>query len=139
MNDKTKILIPNFFGINEHLLSNQIGWSLMHRKETKSSVSRKIFETYVEEWGRNMVFYYLGDGNFYGIHSENCPTPVFRFKKDLSEQIIYHQLGPGDTHNYEEEEILYLVPCEQKIWDVVKIDGKNLEEILQNSYIVNIS
>lgn len=138
MNNKSKILIPNFFGINEPLYANQLGWSPMHRKETKTSVSRKIFEIYVEDWGRNIVFYYLGDGNFYGIHSENCPTPVFRFKKDMSEPIIYQQLGTGDTHNYDEGEILYLIPCDQKIWDVVKIDGRSLEDVLQNSYIVNI-
>ena len=111
----------------------------MQKRETKSSVSRKIFESYVEDWGRNLVFYYLDDGHFYGIHSEECPTPVFRFKKDLSEPFVYDQLGYGDTHNYENEEILYMVPCDQKIWDVVKIDDKSLEEVLQNSYIVNIN
>lgn len=139
MNKESKILIPDFFGLGKPLLANQLGWSAMQKRETKSSVSRKIFESYVEDWGRNMVFYYLGDGNFYGIHSEQCPTPVFRFKKDLSEPFIYDQLGYGDTHNFEEGKILYMVPCDQKIWEVVKIDGKSLEEVLQNSYIVNIS
>ena len=76
-----KVLIPNFFGLGQPLLSNQLGWNSMQRRETKTSVSRKIFEKYVEDWGRNMVLYYLGDGNFYGIHSEKCPTPVFRFQK----------------------------------------------------------
>lgn len=138
MKNDSKIIVPNFFGKDKPLLANQLGWNPMQRRETKSSVSRKIFETYVEEWGRNFVFYYVADGNFYGIHAEECPTPVFRFKKDLTEPFIYDQLGNGDTHNYKDEVILYMVPCNQNIWDVVKIDGKSLEEVLQDSYIVNI-
>ena len=35
--------------------------------------------------------------------------------------------------------ILYNVPCDQRVWDVVKIDCKSMEEVLQDSYIVNIS
>lgn len=134
-----RVIAKDFFEKGKNLEAWQLGWQVDHKMETKSSVSRKIFETYVDELGMNMVFYYLGDGNFYGIHSEQCPTPVFRFKKDLSEPFVYDQLGYSDTHNYEEEEILYMVPCDLKIWDVVKIDGKSLEEVLQNSYIVNIN
>lgn len=92
----------------------------------------------VEEGGFNMIFYYVGDGNFYGIHAENCPIPVFRFRKESGE-CVYDQLGDRDTHDYYEEEILYMIPCDESVWDTVKIDGKSLEEILQDSYIVNIS
>lgn len=35
--------------------------------------------------------------------------------------------------------ILYNVSCDQRVWDVVKIDCKSMEEVLQDSYIVNIS
>lgn len=45
----------------------------------------------------------------------------------------------GDTHDYADGEILFNVPCDQKVWDIVKIDGKSLEEVFQDSYIVNIS
>jgi hypothetical protein len=80
----------------------------------------------------------LGDGNFYGIHSEMCPTPVFRFKK-LEAKYKYDELGEQDTHDFRDGEILYWVDKDQDVWDVVKIAGKSLEEILQNSYIVNIN
>lgn len=133
------VVVKDFFEEGKNLEAWQLGWQADNKMETKSSVSRKIFETYIDDLGMNIVFFYLRDRNFYGIHSEECPTPIFRFKKDLSKPFIYDQLGDGDTHNYEEEEILYMIPCDQKIWDVVKIDGKSLEEVLQNSYIVNIS
>ncbi len=133
-----QIVVKDFFGPNENLERWQLGWSVSDRIEAKTSVSRKIFEYYVQDCGFNIVFFYLGDNCFYGIHTEICPTPVFRFKKEEAE-CLYDQLGNQDTHDYDDGEILYNVPCDQKIWDVVRIDGKSLEEVLQNSYIVNIS
>lgn len=132
------IVKPDFFGSGKHLEAWQLGWDIENRIEAKSSVSKKIFEYYVNELGMNIIFYYLGDGNFYGIHSEICPTPVFRFKK-IQADYIYDELGTQDTHDYECGDILYQVDSNQDLWDTIKIDGKPLEEILQNSYIVNIN
>lgn len=132
------VVVPEFFGKGKHLEVWQLGWQPENRREVKSSVSKKIFNTYVNECHFNIIFYYVKDGNFYGIHAEECPTPVFRFKKEVG-QYIYDQLGDQDTHDYSDGEILYNVPCDQKIWDVVRIDGKPLEEVLQDSYIVNIN
>lgn len=135
--DRT-VLIPDFFGKGEPLMAYQLGWDIGNRIEAKSSVSKKIFEYYVEDLGRNLIFYYLEDGNFYGIHAESCPTPVFRFNKDDSEEVVIDQLK-GDTHDFEDGEIICWVDSEHNIWDEVRIDGKSLEQVLQRSYIVNIS
>lgn len=132
------VVIPNFFGEGKNLEMWQLGWQPENRRETKSSVSKKIFQTYVEEGGFNIIFYYVFDGNFYGIHAENCPVPVFRFKKEQSVYPIY-AIENQDTHDYTKGEILYMVPCDESVWDTVKIDGKSLEEVIQDSYIVNIS
>lgn len=131
-------LIPDFFGQGEPLLQSQLGWQELEKRGAKSSVSKKIFNFFVEDCGRNMVFYYLGDGNFYGIHAEICPTPVFRFKK-VPADFIYDELGEQDTHDYSDGDVLFWVDCNRDIWDEVRIDGKSLEDVLQNSYIVNIS
>lgn len=132
------VVVPNFFGEGKNLEAWQLGWQPENRMETKSSVSKKIFQTYVEIGHFNLIIYYVVDGNFYGFHSENCPIPVFRFKKE-PERYIYDQLGNQDTHDYMHGELLYMIPCDESVWDTVKIDGKSLEEVLQNSYIVNIS
>ncbi len=133
-----EVVAVDFFGEGENLEAWQLGWQQDEKVEAKSSVSKKIFHHFVEDMARNMIFYYLGDGNFYGIHAEECPTPVFRFKKEQG-NFTYDQLGYQDTHDYAKGEILYMVPCDESVWDTVKIDGKSLEEVLQNSYIVNIS
>ena len=132
------VVVPNFFGEGKNLEAWQLGWQPENRMETKSSVSKKIFNTYVQIGHFNMIFYYVEDGNFYGIHAENCPIPVFKFKKDDDRYPIY-QIENQDTHDYKDGEILYMIPCDESVWDTVKIDGKSLEEVLQNSYIVNIS
>jgi hypothetical protein len=85
-----------------------------------------------------MIFYYVEDGNFYGIHAENCPIPIFRFKKKAERYPIY-QIEDQDTHDYAEGEILYMIDSGENVWDIVKIGGHSLEEVLQNAYIVNIS
>lgn len=133
-----EVVVVDFFGKDKNLEAWQLGWQQDEKVEAKSSVSKKIFHYFVENMARNMIFFYLGDGNFYGIHAEECPTPVFRFKKE-EVGCIYDQLGDQDTHDFTDGEILYMVPCDKSVWDTVKIDGKSLEEILQNSYIVNIS
>lgn len=138
MTKNQRVIIPNFFGAEEPLLSSQIGWSEQEKREAKSSVSKKIFNYFIEDCGRNMMFYYIKDGNFYGIHAEICPTPVFRFKK-VPAEYIYDELGDQDTHDYQSGDILCWVDKGHDIWDVVTIDGKSLEEVLQDSYIVNIS
>lgn len=140
-NDRNKrdhtVVVPNFFSEGEGLEISHLGWDLASKVEAKTSVSKKIFNYFVKEGGMNLIFYYVADGNFYGIHTENCPTPVFRFRKDTSEPIVLDQLQ-GDTHDYDTGEILYMIPCGEDIWDTVRIGGKPLEEVLQNSYIVNV-
>lgn len=128
----------NFFGKGMHLEAWQLGWDLYCKVESKSSVSKKIFDYYIQNGGMNMIFYYLGDDNFYGIHGEEIPTPIFRFKK-ISADYTIDEIGTQDTHSYQQQEILYMVENNQEIWSSVTINGKTMEEIIQNSYIINIS
>jgi hypothetical protein len=133
-----RIVLPNFFGNNKHLEAWQLGWDTDAKIEAKSSVSRNIFEFYIAEMGMNLIFYYLEDNNFYGIHAEICPTPFFRFKK-VKAEFIYDQLGETDTHDYNTEDVLFWIENKYDIWDTVKINGKSLEEVIQNSFIVSIN
>lgn len=76
------VVVPNFFGEGKNLEAWQLGWQQDEKIDAKSSGSKIIFHHFVGDMTRNMIFYYLGDGKFYGIHAEECPTPVFRFKKE---------------------------------------------------------
>lgn len=118
-----------------------VGLTSIRQRQVATAKPRMFgitFKYYVEDLGRNLIYYYLKNRNFYGIHAERCPTPVFRFKKDESEEAVINQLK-GDTHDYEDGEIICWVDSEHNIWDEVRIDCKSLEQVLQCSYIVNIS
>lgn len=134
-----RIVVSDFFGKGQNLEAWQLGWPLQNKLEVKTSVSKKIFNYYISEMGMNMIFYYVGDGNFYGIHGEECPTPVFRFRK-ASSNCIADEISGRDTHCYQSEDMLYLIDCDKdSLWDTVKINGKSLEEVIQNSYIAVIN
>lgn len=139
MEEKPKdmtVLVENFFDIGRPLRAYHLGWHEDDRIEAKSSVSKKIFNFYYEMCF-NIVFYYVKDGCFYGIHSEITPTPVFRFKQNLEKEIVKFQIE-GDTHDYMDGEILYMLEDGQSAWDTIKIGGASMEEIIQNSFIVSI-
>jgi hypothetical protein len=138
MKQQSKVLVPNFFGEGEHLHANQLGWRKIDRQEAKSSVSKNIFNYFIEELGRNMIFYHIDSKAFYGIHAEICPTPIFRFK-DLNSKYVYDKLGSQDTHDFRDGQVLYWIDKNHDVWDSVLIDGKRLEEVIQNSFIVNIN
>lgn len=129
------VVVPDFFGPGENLEAHQLGWQLDDKLEAKSSVSKKIFNNYIEDMGMNIVFYYVDDNNWYGIHNEMCPMPFFRFKR--KEGILHpsEQL-PCDTHYFKENEILEWIDCDESAWDVIKVNVKSLEDVLQRSYIL---
>jgi hypothetical protein len=129
------VVVPNFFGEGENLEVHQLGWQLDDKLEAKSSVSKKIFNNYIADMGLNMVFYYVDDNHWYGIHNEMCPFPFFRFIP--KESMIYpHDQMPCDTHTYGKNDILQWFDCGSSAWDEIKINGKSLEEVLQRSYIL---
>lgn len=138
-----KVLVEDFFDKGKPLYSSQLGWTEENRREVKTSVSKKIFETYLR-LGYNMIFYNTEDGEFYGMHSEDDPSPVFKFKRYQSSPIIMEQLvGPEDeyvdTHDYRDGDIITWLNDGESAWDTLKINGKSLEDFIQHSYIVSIS
>lgn len=53
------IVVKNFFGEGQNLEMWQLGWDLDSKIEAKTSVTRKIFDYFIEDLGRNMIFYYV--------------------------------------------------------------------------------
>jgi len=129
------VVISNFFGDGENLEAHQLGWQLEDKQEAKSSVSKKIFNCYIEDMGMNMIFYYVDDNHWYGIHNEMCPFPFFRFKS--KDGIVYpNDQMPCDTHCFADNDILQWIDCDSNAWDDIKVNGKHLEEVLERSYIL---
>lgn len=145
--EQRKIIIKDFDGPLQHLYEDMLGWQYAQKEEVKSSVSRVIFETYVIDWAHNFSFYYIDNDTFYGFHAQGNPIYFKKLARDRTQPHIGWQCD-GDPHEQEGEEILgiYEVPEDSEdetswraMWDMITIDGKSLEEVIQRSYIIYLS
>lgn len=129
------IVIRDFGGIGDHLYEDQLGWGHAERLEARSNVSKKIFEQEVVKAGLNMSFYYVDNDTFYGIHTEEDPTPIKILPRDRNVPYIGRQCD-GNTHSVGEVIAEFENPAD--IWNNLKIDGKTLEQVLERSYIMDL-
>lgn len=134
--NKRTIVVKDFWGPGKHVYEDQLGWSLDEKKEAGSLVSKKIFEVEIVEVGLNIAFYYVDNDTFYGIHTECYPIECKILPRDRKEKYIGWQCK-ADTHA--DGQVIASFDDEHDIWDNLRIDGKNLEEVLSRSYIMALN
>lgn len=130
------VAVEDFFGENEPLYVDQLGWTAREKQEARSFVSKEIFEFEVVKVGLNLAFYYVDNDTFYGIHTECIPIEVKVLPRDREASPYINSQCKGDTHA--EGEVIF--SCEERgeLWDGVRINGKTLEEVLERAYIVTM-
>ena len=140
--DKGKVLVENFYEhTKDHAIyESDLGWTQRDINDAGFTESSKIFYYHIVQWGFNMSFYYVDDGNFYTIETELEPNiEVRRIFKDPNwdgKYLIQSVMCWADTCS--PGEILYIIHRREDIWDTVKINGKSLEEVLARSVILDI-
>lgn len=134
---KRKVIIENFFDDGEHLYADQLGWSKREKQEARSFISKKIFEFEVVTVGLNLAFYYVDNGNFYGIHAESVPIDVKVLPRDNPNCPYINSQCKGDTHIH--GNVLFSFQHPEELWDGIRIDDKSLEEVLNRSYIITLN
>ena len=134
---KRTIVVKNFFGEDEHLYLDQLGWTTREKQEARSFVSKEIFEFEVVNVGLNLAFYYVDNDTFYGIHTECIPIEVKALPRDKDASPYINGQCKGDTHA--DGEIIFSCEDRRQLWDGIKIDDKSLEEVLSRSYIVTLN
>ena len=130
------IVVNDFFGENEHLYLDQLGWTAREKQEARSFVSKEIFEFEVVKVGLNLAFYYVNNDTFYGIHTERIPIEVKVLPRDRDSSLYVNSQCKGDTHA--EGEVIFSCDDRSLLWDGIRIDGKTLEEVLNRSYIITL-
>lgn len=130
------VVVENFFGENEPLYEDQLGWTDREKAEARSFVSKEIFHFEVVLVGLNMAFYYVDNDTFYGIHTECTPIEVKILPRDRAKPYIDWQCD-GDTHA--EGEVIYSFDDPEDLWDGIRIDGKPLDEVLARSLIITLN
>ena len=140
--DKGKVLVQNFYRrTDDHsIYESDLGWTQRDIDDAGFTESSKIFYYHIVQWGFNMSFYYVDDGNFYIIETEKEPNiEVRRIFKDPGwdgKYLLYSVMDAAST--YADGEILYVIHRREDIWDTVRINGKSLEEVLARSVILDI-
>lgn len=134
--DRT-IVCPDFFSPGHHLYTDKLGWPASCKIEAKTSVSKKLFDYYIAEGGFNLVFYYVDDGHFYGIHTETNPIYVFRLAENPCEKTPYKR-PDLNTHHWSKGDLIFAFYRLEDIWSGTTINGLTLEQVLQRSFIVQI-
>lgn len=132
-----RIVVRDFFGENEHLYLDQLGWTTREKQEARSFVSKEIFEFEVVTVGLNLAFYYVDNDTFYGIHTECIPIEVKILPRDRDASPYINAQCKGDTHA--DCEVIFMCDERSQLWSGVKIDGKSLEDVLSRSYIITMN
>ena len=91
----------------------------------------------LEQVGLNLAFYYPHTDTFYGIHTESLPIKVKILPRHREWSDFVGWQCDNDTHD--EGEIIAVFESASEIWDNLRIDNKNLEEVLRESYITDLN
>ena len=134
---RRSIAVKNFFGENDHLYIDQLGWTTREKQEARSFISKEIFDFEVVKVGLNLAFYYVDNDTFYGIHTECLPIEVKVLPRDKNISPYINSQCKGDTHA--EGEVIFSCNDRRELWDGIRIDGKTLEEVLMRSFIITMN
>ena len=132
-----KIAIPDFYGKGKHIYEDQMGFDQHHKSEARSLVAREIFRYYMEVVGLNMAFYYPVTDTFYAIYNDEQPVEVYTLPRDRRRSDSIGWQCDCDPH--EEDQIIATFEEISDVWDGLKIDGKDFEEVIMHSYIVALN
>lgn len=133
MQRNRRIAIRNFYGVNEHIYDDQLGFDEENSREARSNNPHTIFMYYMDIVRLQMVFYYIEDDTFYAIATMVQPIKVKKLPRfrEISKYVGYQ----CDCDADDDGEILGMYETVQDIWDNCTINGKHLDEVLRHSYI----
>lgn len=132
-----KIALADFYGKGQHIYEDELGWRDEMKREARSLIPKAIFDYHVTRVGLNLGFYYLDDDTFYGIHSERYPIEVKILPRDRQRSPHIGWQCDADTHS--PGRVIASFDDEHDIWDRLRIHGKNLEQVLERSYIMALN
>jgi hypothetical protein len=134
---KRKIAIKDFYGKGKHIYEDQMGFDQKHKSEARSLVAREVFRYYMEVVGLNLAFYYPATDTFYAIYNDARPVEVYTLPRDRRRSDFIGWQCDCDPHD--EDQLIATFDDISEVWDGLKIDGKDFEEVINHSYIVALN
>ena len=132
-----KIAIKDYYGKGKHVYEDEMGFREVMKSEARSLVAREVFRYHVEEIGLSLGFYYPPTDTFYAIFNEVRPVEVYTMPRDRHRSDFIGWQCECDLH--EEDQLIATFDDISEVWDNLKIDGKDFEEVITHSYIVALN
>ena len=132
-----KIAIKDFYGKGKHIYEDQMGFDEQHKSEARSLVAREVFRYHVEKIGLNLGFYYPPTDTFYAIYNDARPIEVYTMPRDRRRSDFIGWQCECDPHD--QDQLIATFDDISEVWDGLKIDGKDFEEVIMHSYIVALN
>ena len=139
---KDKIIIEKFWNEEKDssVLESELGWPQTLKEGAQSDYSETIFRYIIEQVGFNLVFYWIKDRNFYVIETEQHPIEVRKLYKNPNWDGKFEFMKVGlygeGASSCSAGEVIATFTEETEIWNLLKIDGVSIGEILEQSLIV---
>ena len=127
-----KIAIKDYYGKGKHVYEDEMGF-----RDRMKSEARSLFRYHVEEVGLNLAFYYPPTDTFYAIFKDEIPVRVYTLPRDRRRSDFVGWQCDCDPHD--EDQLIATFDDITKVWDGLKIDGKDFEEVINHSYIVALN
>ena len=136
-----EVVLANFCNHEPYdIYESDLGWSDYDFRDAGSDDPERVFRYYIETIGFNMAFYYIDDGCFYSIFTEQLPIEVKRKNvpdpKWDGKYKILSMIGGADTCG--PGEVIYTTNDAATIWGELKIGGKPIGEVLERSVIMTL-
>lgn len=131
------IAIADFYGKGNHIYEDELGWTASYRLDAHSNVSKEIFEHLVLKIGWDLTFYYIDNDTFYEVFGEFTHVEFVKPPRDRSQEFLCDQCPASHWPN--ECEIIKTFDRNEDVWPGIVIDGHPLDEVLERSYIVELS
>lgn len=114
-----------------------MGFDEQHKSEARSLVAREVFRYHVEKIGLNLGFYYPPTDTFYAIYNDARPVEVYTMPRDRRRSDFIGWQCECDPHD--QDQLIATFDDITEVWDGLKIDGKDFEEVINHSYIVALN
>ena len=113
-------------------------WAFEKMKEEACTlVAREVFRFHVEIVGLNLAFYYPPTDTFYAIYNDARPVEVVTLPRDRRRSDFVGWQCNCDPH--EEDQLIATFDDISEVWDGLKIDKKDFEDVIMHSYIVALN
>lgn len=135
--EKERVILTNWAPSEPVILSSDLGWHKSDYLDAESRDPETVFNFFWRNFN-SIVFYYPQNGNFYELFMESEPFKFWKVnqKTDWDGKWVVDRIA-WDEH--EEGQVLLTFDDDTNLWNILKIDGKPIGEVISQSLIAEIN